>query len=254
MRSLTHLAKATALAVALAGPALATPSKAADYDAPDFRVVTLPGNQVLQLFDHADYRARVIAELPFDARGLEATGLRAGRFIEVTYHAPWGSSFTGWADAQFLSRDSRFEGTLYQVVNVGRGELVLSAYDDRGPHRVMLPGGSTNLVAAGPCDRGYCRVRYTSHYLTIEDNVPQANLAVSRLSSQVDRYPGSARYVNEGHEPPAYASGLGSAYNGLSPAPQADGMSTAPEVQTVPANFEHHPFLWRLFHPDGRDD
>jgi hypothetical protein len=179
MRSLKSLAASALLALSLAAT-IAFPALADVQGGDTFRVVGLAGTQTLPLMAGPARWAGLTANVPFDARNLRATGVRQGRWMQLSYRQSNGYDVTGWADTQFLATDDQGEATLFRVVNVGRRQSVpLMGYNGYGV-QARIPGNASMLSAAGPCQDGSCPVRYETRRGSFEGLVNQANLAVVR--------------------------------------------------------------------------
>jgi hypothetical protein len=215
MRTLKSFLPAAILAVTLLGAA-AAPALADIQGADTFRVVGLSGAQSLPLMNGPARWAGVEVAIPFDARNLRATGVREGAWIQLSYRAENGYDFTGWVDAQNIAADEAGQPTVFRIVNVGRRQSVqLRSLDGYGV-LASIPGGTSVLPACGPCQNGYCQVRYQTRRGSLEGLVDQAYLAVARPA-----HPGFAIYERP---TPSY-----------SPAPAAYDATYAPPPYDAPA-------------------
>ena len=179
MRSLKSLVASALLALSLAAT-IALPAFADIQGGDTFRVVCLPGTDSLKLMAGPARWAGLTAEIPFDARDLRATGVRQGRWLQVSYRQTNGYDVTGWVDTQFIAADDRGDATVFRIINVGRRQsLELLNYDGYGV-QARIPASANLLPACGPCANGYCQVRYQTHRGSLEGLVNQANLAVVR--------------------------------------------------------------------------
>ncbi len=213
MRTLNSLSLAALLAVSLLGAATA-PAAADIQGADKFRVVGLSGTQTLKLMNGPARWAGIQFELPFDARNLRATGVRQGIWVQLSYRADNGSEFTGWGETQYLAADDAGQPTVFRVVNVARRQSVpLLNYDGYGV-QAKIPAGTALLPACGPCQNGYCQVRFQTRRGSLEGLVDQAYLAVVRPAN-----PGFAIYEQPN---PGYDATADATYgNGYQPAPKA---------------------------------
>jgi len=179
MPTLRSLAATAVVALSLCGAT--TLPAAADVQGGDkFRVVGLTGAQTLKLMAGPARWAGLTTDVPFDARNLRATGVRQGHWLQLSFRQSNGDDMTGWAETQFLAADDLGEATVYQVVNVGRRQSVpLMSYDGYGV-RARIPGYSTVLPACGPCQNGYCQVRYQTRRGPLDGLVEQTYLAIAR--------------------------------------------------------------------------
>jgi len=169
---------ATALALCLFG---ATAGLAlADVQGGDpFRVVSLNGSQTLPLLNGPAAWSGVEAELPFDARDLRATGVREGNFLQVSYRAVNGGEITGWADVRYLASDQDHQPTAFRVI-AARGTSVPLLDETAYSVRAYIPASTAVLPACGPCQNGYCQVRYTTSRGSVEGYVAQGYLTIPR--------------------------------------------------------------------------
>ena len=179
MRTLKSLAASALLALSLAA-AVAFPAFADIQGGDTFRVVGLSGSQSMKLMAGPARWAGLTADVPFDARNLRATGVRQGRWVQLSYRQSNGYDVTGWAEAQFIAADDRGEPTLFRIVNVGRrGSVPLLGYDGYGV-QARIPAYASLLPACGPCENGYCQVRFQTRRGALEGLVDQTYLAVDR--------------------------------------------------------------------------
>ena len=166
------------LALCLFG--LATGLALADVQGGDaFRVVGLNGSQTLPLMNGPASWSGVEADVPFDARNLRATGVRQGNWLQVSYRIEAGADLTGWANVQFLSADRDYQPTVYRVI-AGRGTPVPLLDQDSYGVRAYIPGATAELPACGPCQNGYCQVRFQTNRGSIEGFVAQGYLTIPR--------------------------------------------------------------------------
>jgi hypothetical protein len=245
MRNFKSLIPAALLTLSLFGAA--APAQADIQGNDRFRVVGLSGNQTLKLMAGPARWSGVTVEVPFDARDLRATGVRQGIWVQLSFRGDNGYDYTGWAETQYLAADGYGQPTVYRVVNVPRrGGVPLMDMNGYGV-RTYVAGGRTVLPACGPCQNGYCQVRYNTRRGTLEGLVDQANLAVMRPSD-----PGFSLYEepNPGYQPPPSYSTTGLS-NGQGyviiqqPQPQqAYGDDSVDGVQPLPVppvgHREHH--------------
>lgn len=163
----------TALAVqaGLAGPAAA---------AGDLRVVEVAGDDTLNVRRSPFSGAAVVGEIPFDARGIEATGERRNGWLRVAYTTPEGERLRGWAKADFLAADQG--ETWFQVTGVRRGDTleVRRHPGERGRVIAEIPWNATHILSLGDCQDDYCQIRYQADGSPVQGFVAQANLEVAR--------------------------------------------------------------------------
>lgn len=144
-----------------------------------FRVVGLNGSQTLQLLNGPAAWSGVETELPFDARDLRATGVREGNFLQVSYRALNSGEITGWADVRFLASDQDHQPTAYRVIAARGASVPLLDASSYGV-RAYIPASTAVLPACGPCQNGYCQVRYQTNRGSIEGFVAQGYLSIPR--------------------------------------------------------------------------
>ena len=115
--------------------------------------------------------------------------------------------------------------------------MPLLDYDGYGV-QARIPGGTTVLPACGPCQNGYCQVRFQTRRGSLEGLVDQAYLAVARPAN-----PGFA--VIE--EPaPAYDTADVTYNNGYEPTPQDEAPAYADQpVDLLPMPLPPFGHVWR---------
>lgn len=193
MITLTSIAKAAAVATALAAAPIAAGSAAASHlDSARYRVVDVKGSHMLNLRRGPTIFSRVVAEIPFNERGLVATGRRFGQWIEIEYLVddPFAGHYKGWVSLRYLDRDDVRRPTLYRVVDVPRFRG-LDVHKRPGDHwRVVgtIPADAGGIQSRGDCTDGWCPIRYFGKNGRLEGYVRQEHLAVERIfTTQDDR-------------------------------------------------------------------
>lgn len=177
MRTLGKLAASAALASTFMLGAFATAQ--ADNDSLRYRVVGIAGSNHLDLMNGPARWAGVEVSMPFDARGLRATGVVERNWVQLSYQTEDGYDHTGWADGRFLADDGSYEPTVYRVIGGKRGSIALRSNGGYGAVLAYVPYGSTSLYGSGPCQDGYCLVRYRKGGRDVEGWAPSGNLVVT---------------------------------------------------------------------------
>jgi hypothetical protein len=149
------------------------------YGGDRLRVVGLSGAQTLQLMNGPGEWTGLETELPFDARDLRTTGAREGHWLQVNYRSGTGYDVTGWADAQFLARERGDRQTVYRLV-AEPGTAVPLLDETTYNVRAYIPASTAALPACGPCQNGYCQVRFPLHRGSIDGFVAQGYLEIPR--------------------------------------------------------------------------
>ena len=243
MRQLKSFAAAAVLAACLFGAA-SLPAAADIQGGDQFRVVGLPGSQTLKLMNGPARWSGVQVEIPFDARNLRATGVHEGIWVQLSFRAENGYDFTGWVDSHFIAADDAGAPTVFRVVNVGRRQTVpLMSMDGYGV-QASISGGTAVLPACGPCQNGYCQVRYHSRRGNLEGLVNQGYLEVARVSD-----PGYAAYEPPGPADVSADMTYSDAYQPTpGPAYEAPAYADSPVdlLPPPPPPFPHHR-EWRNF-------
>ncbi len=167
---------------------LAAPALAEDYATERYRVVEVAGSQTLYMYSGPTQHADVVVELPFDARGLRATGVNQGAWVQVTYINDTREEFTGWAPRATLATDDGYAPTVFRVVDAGAKGVAVRADIGWGAVLGTLPRGANGVLALGACEEGWCPVRYVGKKRRFEGWAPAGNLAVAgtRRSSDDD--------------------------------------------------------------------
>jgi hypothetical protein len=163
----------------LAVAATLSPVQASEDMVRMYRVVEVAGSQTLILRAGPTHRADAIVELAFDARALQATGVREEGWIQLTYRNDAREEFTGWAPADQVLPDESNGPTLYRVVDAGTYGIKVLAEAGWGKVRGTLPRRATEVEGLGACEAGFCPVRYQGKVGVIEGWAPASNLAVA---------------------------------------------------------------------------
>lgn len=231
MRFIQTIAAAAAIATAsFAATSFTTSASAAKWGADYYRVVEVSGAETLALRSGPASWSGIVVEVPFDTRDLRGTGVTQGNWIQLTYRTEHGSELTGWARATHIALDNDESATLYRVVGLGRHER-LEVRKGQGYGRVLGTVSSryAALRGAGDCEDGYCPVRYTNRRGTFIGWVEQANIAVTRASTQ---------YADD------------QAYDTVTIEAETTDAVTAPEATPTVWQPKRRGFLWRLFNPE----
>ena len=208
MRTLTSIASATILALALFS---VSPASADVQGGDTFRVSPVAHGLPLNLMNGPARWSGVEVQIPYGSNDLRATGVRQGEWLQISYRASNGFDYTGWVEQRYLAPDTQSDPTAYRLVNVRRGQSV-PLLDSNGYNVLAyIPAGAGILAATGPCQNGYCQVRYQCKHGIFEGLVDQSYLAAVQpvYSSLPDPVP-----VN-----PSYA-GSDAAYADIPPALQ----------------------------------
>ena len=245
---------AALLVVGLLG---ATPASAEVQGGDTFRVTGIASSQAVNLMNGPARWSGIEVQIPYNAHAIRATGVRQANWLQVSYRASNGYDYTGWVESQFLAPDQQLESVFYRIVNVARGASVpLLDRDGNGDVRAYIPANAGVLPASGPCQNGFCQVRYRSNRGTIEGLVDQDYLtpvqsAYSQLPDPAPDYTGYAR------ADAAYADGLpadqySGTQDGIAP---VDGYMPLPPRQGELYDHEREPHHAhpRIHHKRDRD-
>jgi hypothetical protein len=166
--------------------AFAVPATAATYrhDARlNYRVVEIAGSDHLNLRTRPTTTGRVIAEIPFDQRGLAATGEARNGWIELRFWDEDGRAITGWASERFLEADSDGQRMTYAVTGLGRsGGLEIRREEGVGRRVGTLAWNATGIESRGACSDLYCPVRFYDRSGSLRGWVQRENLKVERVA------------------------------------------------------------------------
>lgn len=180
--SIRNLTAAGLVAASLvAAPALISPAAATTYDK-TVRVIEVPGSQQLEVRRHPFQISRVVAYLPFNARGIKAFDYVRRRWTQVSFVASDGSRVTGWVRSANVADDDRHLPTFYELVGVGGYDEVPVYRRPNEGSRVIaeISGRTGDLRASGKCVNDFCLVKFRKGHRWIEGYVAQANLSVKR--------------------------------------------------------------------------
>lgn len=187
MNATAKLALLTAIGVsAFATPGLAAQTSASRYqDSVNYHVVDIGGGDHLNLRSRPTTAARVVAEIPFDQRGLATTGDEENGWIELRFWDEDGRAITGWASARFLEEDIDGEPTTYAVTGVDRYDG-LEIRREEGDGRLVgtLRYDSTGVEGRGACTELYCPIRFSDRSGSLRGWVARENLKVERVADR----------------------------------------------------------------------
>ena len=173
-------------ASAIASPALAgTANTYRTQDTLNYHVVDIGGGDHLNLRSRPTTAARIVAEIPFDQRGLATTGDEKNGWIELRFWDEDGRAITGWASARFLEEDIDGEPTTYAVTGVDRYDG-LEIRREEGAGRLVgtLRYDATGVEGRGACSEFSCPIRFSDRSGSLRGWVARENLKVERV---VDR-------------------------------------------------------------------
>lgn len=237
---------AAILATMLAAAPLTLASSAEAYfrDPGTYRVVDIAGADSLNLRAGPNRTARVIATIPFDARGLVATGRSFLGWIEVRY--TFGdehlSEIRGWVHRDTVASDDGVSETRFHVVDLAPGERLdirRRPYD--GSRRVgTIPAYAEHIVSRRDCADGWCAIRYSCETGPMEGFVRQDNLAVERSPN---RYLGADNGTGDD-----YGSGTTTTDNGS----VSDAGDSSPYDSAYERRLRWRKFWHDLLHPRDR--
>jgi hypothetical protein len=155
------------------------------YDADEgfnYRVVDISGDDHLNLRSRPSTTGRILAEIPFDQRGLAATGDMRNGWIELRFWDENGRAIRGWASERYLEEDFSDERTTYAVTGLDRREGLAIRRDEGEGRRVgTLAWNATGIEARGACSDLYCPIRFTDRSGSIRGWVLRENLKVERF-------------------------------------------------------------------------
>ena len=183
-RSIRTTAAAGLVAAALvASPAFVGSATATDirYDN-TVRVVDIAGSEKLEVRRHPFNISRVVARLPFNARGIKAYDHVRRRWTQISFVAADGTSVIGWVRSAYLADDDRRHPTIYQLVGVDAYERlpIFKRPSDGSLVIAEIPGETETVEGRGKCIDGYCLVRVKKGRRWVEGYIAQAHLAVKR--------------------------------------------------------------------------
>lgn len=189
MNATTKLAILAAIGVsAFATPSLAAQAGANRYqDSVNYHVVDISGGDHLNLRSRPTTRARVVAEIPFDQRGLATTGDEENGWIELRFWDEDGRAITGWASGRYLEEDIDGEPATYAVTGVDRYEG-LEIRREEGTGRLVgtLRYNATGVEGRGACSEYYCPIRFSDRSGSLRGWVARENLKVERADHPVE--------------------------------------------------------------------
>lgn len=169
---------AAAALMSLSLTLLASEAEAGRYRRETYRVVGVAGSDMLQLMSAPGHWSDLVAEVPFDGRGLSATGAVRGGWMQVAWESD-GEVVTGWARREFLARDNRYQPTVFRLVPGSGSVKVRLQAGEAGSVIGIIPPGATGLKAYGDCQDGYCAVSYGRGRWQVDGWVRQDLLVVA---------------------------------------------------------------------------
>ncbi len=179
--TLAALALISVSAVATAGEA----KTYRPYDNLNYRVVDIAGADHLNLRSRPSTRGAILAEIPFDQRGLAATGDTENGWVELRFWDARGRAITGWASAKFLEEDQDDTKVTYAVTGIGRGDgLEISREEGYGRRVGTLAWNASGVESRGACADSYCPVRFYDRSGSLRGWVARENLKVERYEVQ----------------------------------------------------------------------
>ncbi|MEZ5924882.1 MAG: SH3 domain-containing protein [Hyphomicrobiaceae bacterium] len=175
-------AKITVLVLLSASAFAATAAQAATYrhtDLYNYRVVDIAGSDHLNLRSLPSTRGHVLAQIPFDQRGLAATGEEQNGWIELRFWDVRGRAITGWAYGRYLEKDRAGERTTYAVTGLSRYEGLEVRRAEGYGHRVGTLGwNATGIESRGDCTTTACPIRFYDRSGSLRGWVARDNLKV----------------------------------------------------------------------------
>jgi hypothetical protein len=180
--------KLAALALIAAG-AFASTADAAEaktlgrYDGINYRVVDISGDDHLNLRSRPTTVGRILAEIPFDQRGLASTGEVRNGWIELRFWDASGRAIIGWASARYLEADVDGERTTYAVTGLGRREGLAILREEGGRRVGTLAWNATGIESRGECSDLYCPIRFADRSGALRGWVLRENLVTERFDA-----------------------------------------------------------------------
>lgn len=169
---------------AFATAALAEVRTYRPYDI-NYRVVDIAGADHLNLRSRPSTRGAILAEIPFDQRGLASTGEMENGWVELRFWDARGRAITGWASANFLEEDQDDTRVTYAVTGMDRYDGLEIRRDEGYGRRVgTLAWNATGVESRGACSDQFCPVRFYDRSGSLRGWVSKDNLKVERYEVQ----------------------------------------------------------------------
>lgn len=151
----------------------------------NYRVVDIAGADHLNLRTRPTTSGRIIAEIPFDQRGLATTGDEESGWIELHFWDEDGRAITGWASARYLEEDVDGEPTTYAVTGLDRYDgLEIRREEGIGRRVGTLAWNATGIESRGACTEFYCPIRFSDRSGSLRGWVARENLKVERAADR----------------------------------------------------------------------
>ena len=155
------------------------------YDSINYRVVDIAGSDHLNLRSRPSTRGAILAEIPFDQRGLATTGDTQSGWIELRFWDEDGRAITGWASANFLEEDLSETRVTYAVTGIRRQDgLEISREEGYGRRVGTLAWNATGIESRGACAEAHCPVRFHDRSGSLRGWVLKDHLKVERYTVQ----------------------------------------------------------------------
>lgn len=177
---------ALALITVIATPAAADEVRSTRHsDRGNYHVVDIVGSDHLNLRSRPTTAGRVLAEIPFDQRGLAATGDERNGWVELRFWNDNGRAITGWVSARYLEEDLDGERTTYAVAGLARHEGLEIRREEGAGRRVgTLAWNATGIESRGACSDLYCPVSFYDRSGSLRGWVARESLKVERYTVQ----------------------------------------------------------------------
>lgn len=183
--------------VAFATAATAEVKSYRHYSAPNYRVVEVSGADHLNLRSRPSTRGYVVAEIPFDQRGLASTGEMENGWVELRYWDEDGRAITGWASAKFLEEDLSEARVTYAVTGIRRHDgLEIRREEGYGRRVGTLAWNATGIESRGDCSTSHCPIRFYDRSGSLRGWVSKDHLKVERY---VVQQPADEPYGDDGY-------------------------------------------------------
>ena len=154
-------------------------------DSINYRVVDIAGSDHLNLRLRPSTRSAILAEIPFDQRGLASTGEMANGWVELRFWDDRGRAITGWAAGNFLEEDQDDTLVTYAVTGIRRDDgLEIRREEGYGRRVGTLAWNATGIESRGACTETYCPVRFYDRSGSLRGWVSKDHLKVERYEVQ----------------------------------------------------------------------